>query len=979
MEKVGSPAQPKRTEVERLGDSTHRALVDATFLNQLTRNGRLAYIPFNLHDGDAWTVLFLAVGLSEQEGHYTNPGNHQRFEILSELVAALTTAESWSRTHQVPVLTCPADDRVRCLFESRGLSDWLYISVAEFLERLERAFLGSLDKGRPAKLRVFPGGGRSSAGDDDRRTVATRGAEALERPILPTGQDPDDRALQGDATMPIEAMLASNLFSIEEPRRQLRLRLKESHDRIAGLEQHAGELVNRIAWLESELHAVHQSRGWRLVSSLAQHRRRLLPAGTRRARLVSYCGKFITITVNEGPVTALAKGAAKIRRRISPSPIALASPPALSLEGPGLVLPAVAPPPAPVPHDEMIDVVVWVDREYAEARACLESVVRSTRPPYRLILVNDGSDASTLGQLEGFAVSRDARLVTDPAATSLAVVMHLASRLSDAESVAFVRCTTEVAHDWLDRLAECLKADERVGIAVPLSNRLLGVPPAGREGEDDPFGSAGEGTPDTNEVASRIGTDSGRLHPRLSRFDDDCLLLRRRVLTDGHEVGGQPGADGGWLPSADAWGWTVSLADDAYVRVGPATLPEPCRPEAIRREQDHPAAVPRTESDRILEGIRVRTRHLNVRHAIREDGRRRWEGKRVLILLQASLPCGGANVIFQEAVAMRAMGVEVRLVNLESHREIFQASYPDLELPATYVASPADLPLIARGYDAVIATYFPTVEWMRPLREFDPPPRLGYYVQDFEPYFAKEYPIAFWEAWSSYLAYPELIPFTKTEWNRDEVRSRTGADCLLVGPSVNVDLFRPRPRLLPGRPDVVRIAAMVRPISPYRQPRQTMEVLRAVHRTHGDRVEILIFGCRPDELGDLPRDFPFRNAGVVNPKQLAALLNEIELFVDLSSHQAMGLTAMEAMCCGATVVVPSRGGSASFVRQEENGLIVNSARPEECTSAVNRLVREASLLRSLQARALRDIGRFFPERAAYRILEALFSRPAGPR
>jgi glycosyltransferase involved in cell wall biosynthesis len=196
-----------------------------------------------------------------------------------------------------------------------------------------------------------------------------------------------------------------------------------------------------------------------------------------------------------------------------------------------------------------------------------------------------------------------------------------------------------------------------------------------------------------------------------------------------------------------------------------------------------------------------------------------------------------------------------------------------------------------------------------------------------------------------------------------------------VGPSVNVDLFRPRPRRLPERPDVVRIAAMVRPSTPHRQPRLTMEVLRAVHRSHGDRAEILIFGCRPDELGGLPRDFPFRNEGVLNPGQLAALLNEADLFVDLSSHQAMGLTAMEAMCCGATVIVPSRGGSTSLIRHEQNGLIVDSTRPEECIDAVNGLVRETSLRRSLQAKALHDIGRFFPERAAHRILESLFLHP----
>lgn len=985
MEKVGCPSRPKRPECERIGVSNHRALADAAFLVQLTRNNRLAYLPFTLHELDAWAVLFVAAGMSEGHGPHANSGDHQRFEILSNLVSSLVVADSWSRAYHVPVLACPADERVRHLFESRGLSDCLFIPVAQFLERLERVFLDGPSESRSSTLRVFPGGRRSPDGDpEDRRAVTSRSAEALEASSLPLGFDPDDLAPRADEPKPGEAELARGLFRIEEPRRQLRLRLEESHDRIIGLERHAGELINRIAWLESELRAVSQSRGWRLVSSLARFRRRLLPADTRRARLLSYFGAFIRISLDQGPLTALAKGSSKVRRRLFSTSTVVDRPPAISLEGQDLALLAVTPPATLVPHDEPIDVVVWIDRGYAEARASFEAVIRKTRPPHRLILVYDGSDVATLERLADFAASRGARLVTDPAASNLAAVMQLSGRLSDAEFVAFVRCTTEVSRGWLDRLAACLKADGRVRIAVPLSARILDGPPAGRDGEDDPLVGAGEGPPDTDEIAWRIGADSGRLHPRLSRFDDDCLLVRRSILTDGLTPAaiaarGHRGAADSVLPSAEARGWTVALADDAYVRVRPATPSDPSHSETHPLEPGRPVATPHDDADRILEGIRARTRHLHTRHAMRDDGRRRWEGKRVLILLQASLPCGGANVIFQEAVAMREMGVEVRLVNLESHREVFQASYPDLEFPTTYLATPTDLPFIARGYDAVIATYFPTVEWMRPLREFDPPPRLGYYVQDFEPYFAQQYPVAFWEAWSSYVAYPELIPFTKTEWNREEVRSRTGADCLLVGPSVNVDLFRPRPRLLPGRPDVVRIAAMVRPISPHRQPRLTMEVLRAVHRTHGDRVEILIFGCRSDELGDLPRDFPFRNAGVVNPKQLAALLNEIELFVDLSSHQAMGLTAMEAMCCGATVVVPSRGGSTSFVRHEENGLIVDSTRPEECIAAVNRLVREASLLRSLQARALRDIGRFFPERAAYRILEALFSQTAGAR
>jgi glycosyltransferase involved in cell wall biosynthesis len=392
------------------------------------------------------------------------------------------------------------------------------------------------------------------------------------------------------------------------------------------------------------------------------------------------------------------------------------------------------------------------------------------------------------------------------------------------------------------------------------------------------------------------------------------------------------------------------------------------------REIGHLAPAWLTEADRILEGIRARTRHLHVRHAMREEGRRRWETKRLLIILPVTLPGGGANVVFQEAVAMQAMGVDVRVLNFDAYREAFEASYPDREIPTVYIEAPSSLSDLAHDYDAVIATLFRSVEWLRPLRHLDNPPRLGYYVQDYEPYFFTDDPRQFWQAWSSYLAFPELIRFTKTEWTRDEVKRQAGVDCVPVGPSVDVDLFRPRPRLLPERPDIVRIAAMVRPATPYRQPRLTMEVLRAVHRSHGDRVEIWTFGSRPEELGDLPRDFPFRNAGILHPRQLAVLLNEVDLFMDLSSHQAMGLTAMEAMCCGAAVVVPACGGASSFVRHEENGLIVDTTCPEECVDAVNALVREDSLRGALRARGLDEIGGFFPERAAYRILEALFPR-----
>jgi hypothetical protein len=38
-------------------------------------------------------------------------------------------------------------------------------------------------------------------------------------------------------------------------------------------------------------------------------------------------------------------------------------------------------------------------------------------------------------------------------------------------------------------------------------------------------------------------------------------------------------------------------------------------------------------------------------------------------------------------------------------------------------------------------------------------------------------------------------------------------------------------------------------------------------------------------------------AGVLNQKQISNLLNQVDIFVDFSTYQAMGLTGLEAMSC----------------------------------------------------------------------------------
>jgi len=318
------------------------------------------------------------------------------------------------------------------------------------------------------------------------------------------------------------------------------------------------------------------------------------------------------------------------------------------------------------------------------------------------------------------------------------------------------------------------------------------------------------------------------------------------------------------------------------------------------------------------------------------------------------------------------MDIDARVLNLAWTRPIMEKGYADSSVPILYVDSAPKIENIAAGFDAVLATAFHSVEWMdfqklslnRLVR--------GYYIQDFEPYFLPRGSPEYIQAWESYTRFSDLKCLTKTEWNRDIVKMKSGADCAVVGPSLDIDLFRPRRRQaeLP-----LRLVAMVRPGTTRRNPDLTMRLLGEVARRYQDKVEIVVFGCQVDDPGftKLVTGFPFRHAGFLTRQQVASLFNESDIFVDFSSYQAMGLTAMEAMACGAAVIVPDEGGTHSFAFHEQNALIVDTSSEDACQAALERLIQDHPLRSRLQQQAIRDVCQFPPEMAALNVMKALFS------
>lgn len=381
-----------------------------------------------------------------------------------------------------------------------------------------------------------------------------------------------------------------------------------------------------------------------------------------------------------------------------------------------------------------------------------------------------------------------------------------------------------------------------------------------------------------------------------------------------------------------------------------------------------------THADKVREGILWYSRMALERNELIREGYERFSGRKVLFVLPVRTAGGGSNSVFLAVQAMRKMGVDAQVMNLEVNRKPFMKAYPNVNAPL-FFANIADIPAIAVDYDAVVATSHSTVSWIAPAAGKRSDLVIGYYIQDYEAYFYPPDSEEYRHAAASYTLIPDQVRCATTTWIASQIQHHHGLDCHLVGGHIDTDLFRPRPLTSPETADrPIRIIAMIRPVSTRRSPQMTMEILQQASRMYGSRLEFILFGCEPydPDFAQLPRNFPWKLAGELRPAQIANLLNGADIFVDYSVFQALGLTALEAMTCGVATIVPGNGGTDTFARQAENCLVVDTQNQAASFEALQRLIEDTTLRKTIQRNAIQTGVRFYPELPAFNLLKALF-------
>jgi GT2 family glycosyltransferase len=632
------------------------------------------------------------------------------------------------------------------------------------------------------------------------------------------------------------------------------------------------------------------------------------------------------------------------------------------------------------PGEPSVDVVVCVRDALEDVRTCLWSLLRATGRRFRLIVVDDGSAEPTREFLRAFADRHP--LVTllrredPPHGYTLAANAGLDA--SRGDYVALLNSDTVLSAGWLRRLLAYGEAHPEVGILGPLSNAASHQSvPAVRDG----------GAWAVNPLPAWLTVDgmgwlvahgAPRTDTRLPFLNGFCYVLRRAVLEavgrfDEERFPAGYCEENDYSHRARLAGFELAVVDDAYVHhaksrsYGPDGRAELARGNYELFLDKHGRAeiaelVGAMEADLSLEPVRSALAELCA--SPRALAPLLEEPLTVVFLLPglAHGGSGGAHSIYQEARGLRALGVPARIMLPEWDRARAAAVYEDAEELFQTFASEEQLAELTADADVISATHHRSVALLAAIRARRSDFLAAYYVQDYEPFFTVPYIAQ--EAVASYTAVPEMLLFAKSHWLCAVVAERHGLYVARVEPSLDREVFAPagaRPQ------EPLRVTAMLRPRTARRQPAATAAVLEGLLERLGERVRVNTFGCYADELRELLPDahaIHERHLGMLSRREVAAQLRATDVFLDMSVYQAFGRTALEAMACGATAVVPAVGGVWEFVRHGHNALAVDTLEPGEALRALTTLAADRALLGRLREHALQTAEGYSVERAA---------------
>jgi len=206
------------------------------------------------------------------------------------------------------------------------------------------------------------------------------------------------------------------------------------------------------------------------------------------------------------------------------------------------------------------DIIVPVYGALSYLRQCVNSILKNTKHPYNLVIVDDGNSPIIKEYLRTI---KSARIITNK--KNLGWLKNCNIGIENTENdVVLLNSDTMVTERWLEKMDRCAYSDSRIGMVNPLSNNALFL--------SIPHSSVFNAIPAGFTVESFAGLVSELSecqYPSIPTVLGFCLLIKRKIFNriglfdEKLEVGYREDDD--FCMRAKRKGYGAVCCDDAFV------------------------------------------------------------------------------------------------------------------------------------------------------------------------------------------------------------------------------------------------------------------------------------------------------------------------------------------------------------------------------------------------------------------------------
>ncbi|MCX6722751.1 MAG: glycosyltransferase family 2 protein, partial [Candidatus Staskawiczbacteria bacterium] len=165
------------------------------------------------------------------------------------------------------------------------------------------------------------------------------------------------------------------------------------------------------------------------------------------------------------------------------------------------------------------DIIIPVKDNLSDFKPCLESILKYTNYPYKIIIINDGSDKNTSAYLERItSENKNITLLTNDRNLGFLKSANKGISISSAPYMLILNTDTIVTSDWLAKMVKCAESDSKIGIVNPISTNSQNL------SIDIPLGE------NIFSFAEKLDSISKKTYPDIVTAVGFCFMITRQAF-----------------------------------------------------------------------------------------------------------------------------------------------------------------------------------------------------------------------------------------------------------------------------------------------------------------------------------------------------------------------------------------------------------------------------------------------------------------